>query len=297
MNTLIASIPSPTISFIDIGPVRVHFYALAILVGIAVAIWIANMRLTKRGAPSGAALDIALWTVPFGIFGGRIFHVITHPNDYFYAGADLLAILRVWEGGLAIYGALALGAVGAWFGARSSGVRFFSFLDAVAPGVLLAQGIGRLGNYMNQELFGLPTDLPWGLEIDFGNEAYPTGLPMGVLFHPTFLYEMILSIIGCFLLLALDRRFNLRWGKLFSLYLIYYSLVRIWVESIRIDPSEIFLGLRTNIWSALATIAIAAALFYLQNRRHPGIEISVMVNKDDDVEDVEIKNELESKDA
>jgi prolipoprotein diacylglyceryltransferase len=120
---------------------------------------------------------------------------------------------------------------------------------------------------------------------------------MGVLFHPTFLYEMILSIIGCVLLLALDRRFNLRWGKLFALYLIYYSVVRIWVESIRIDPSEIFLGLRINIWSALATIAIAAALFYLQNRRHPGIEISVMVNKDDDVEDVEIKNELESKDA
>lgn len=297
MNTLLTSIPSPTISYIDLGPLRLHFYAVAILIGIAVAIWIANTRLTKRGAPSGAALDIALWTVPFGIVGGRIFHVITHPNDYFYAGADPLAIFRVWEGGLAIYGALALGAVGAWFGARSTGVRFFSFLDAVAPGVLLAQGIGRLGNYMNQELFGLPTDLPWGLEIDFGNQAYPTGLPMGVLFHPTFLYEMILCVIGFFVLLGLDRRYNLRWGKLFSLYLVYYSVVRIWVESIRIDPSEIFLGLRTNIWSALVTIAIAATIFYLQNRRHPGIELSAMVKKNNAAEAPEKKNELESVEA
>jgi prolipoprotein diacylglyceryl transferase len=297
MNTLITSIPSPSISYIDLGPLRVHFYALAILLGIAVAIWVGNVRLTKRGGPSGAALDIALWTVPFGIVGGRIFHVITHPNDYFFAGADPLAILRVWEGGLAIYGALALGAVGAWFGARASGVKFFSFLDAIAPGVLLAQGIGRLGNYINQELFGLPTDLPWGLEIDFGNQAYPRGLPMGVLFHPTFLYEMIWSVVGFFILLTLDRKYNLRWGKLFSLYLIYYSIGRIWIESIRIDPSEIILGLRTNIWSAVVTIVLAVAIYYLQNKRHPGLELSALSEKKTVEGDLEKNYELDSKDA
>lgn len=297
MNTFITSIPSPTISYVDLGPLRVHFYALAILLGIAVAILIGNSRLSKRGAPSGAALDIALWTVPFGIVGGRLFHVLTHPNDYFYNGADLTAVLRVWEGGLAIYGALALGAVGAWFGARSVGVKYFSFLDAIAPGVLLAQGIGRIGNYMNQELFGLPTDLPWGLEIDFGNQAYPTGLPNGVLFHPTFLYEMLWSIAGFFILLAVDRKYHLRWGKLFSAYLIYYSIGRIWVESIRIDPSEIILGLRINIWSALVTIAIAIVLFWWQGKRHPGLEVSVLTDKKAPSDSSETENELDSETA
>ncbi len=279
MNTLISSIPSPSISYIDLGPVRVHFYALFILAGIIIAILIANSRLVKRGAPSGAALDISLWAVPFGIIGGRIFHVITHPNDYFYEGADLTAVLRIWEGGLAIYGALALGAVGAWLGARSAGVRFTSFLDAVAPGVLIAQALGRWGNYFNNELFGTPTDLPWGLEIAQDNAAYPSGLPAGVLFHPTFIYESIWSLAGAAALLLLDRKFALRWGKLFALYLVLYSTGRLWVEAIRIDPSEYFLGLRTNIWSALLGITLGLVIFFLQRRRHPGLETTVLISK------------------
>lgn len=280
MNALFASIPSPTISYIDLGPVRVHFYALFILLGVAVAVWIANHRLVKRGAPSGVAIDIALWAVPFGIVGGRIFHVITHPNDYFYEGADLLAVFRVWEGGLAIFGGLILGAVGAWIGSRNAGVRFWSFADAVAPGILIAQAIGRLGNYFNQELYGLPTDLPWGLEIDFANSAYPKGLPMGQLFHPTFAYEMLWSLAGAFILLYLDRKFELRWGKLFGLYLVWYSVGRIWVESIRIDPSEIILGLRVNVWSAIIGIAVGLAVFYVQRHRHTGLELSAAIEKD-----------------
>ncbi|WP_296631669.1 prolipoprotein diacylglyceryl transferase [Rhodoluna sp.] len=269
------SIPSPSISYVDLGPVRVHFYALFILAGIVLAIWLANRRLKARGADGGLALDVALWTVPIGIIGARIFHVLTHTNDYFYDGADLTAVFRVWEGGIAIYGGLIGGAFGAWLGARSAGIKFWSFADAVAPGILLAQALGRWGNYFNQELFGLPTDLPWGLQIDPGNQAIPQGLPTETLFHPTFIYESIWSLIGVALLLWLDRKYELRWGKLFGLYLVFYSIGRVWTESLRIDPSDIILGLRTNIWSALFGIAIGLAIFFVQRMRHPGLETTV----------------------
>jgi prolipoprotein diacylglyceryl transferase len=277
LNHFFASIPSPSISSFQLGPFVVHIYALCILLGIVIAIWIADRRLVKRGGESGVAIDIALWTVPFGIVGGRLFHVLTHLGDYFYAGADLSAIFRVWEGGLAIYGAILFGLLGAWIGSRVAGVRFWSFVDAVAPGVLLAQALGRWGNYFNQELFGTPTNLPWGLEIDSSNPAYPVGLPAGVLFHPTFLYESLWSIAGVILLLNLDKRFELRWGKMFALYIAFYSVGRIWTESLRLDPSEVFLGLRTNIWSALAGIVAAIVIWRVQSRRHPGLETSIYV--------------------
>jgi prolipoprotein diacylglyceryl transferase len=277
LNHFVTSIPAPSISSFTVGPFVVHIYALFILIGIVLAIWIANHRLTKRGGESGVAIDIALWAVPFGIVGGRIFHVLTHLGDYFSDGADYTAIFRIWEGGLAIYGAILFGLLGAWIGARVAGVRFWSFVDAVAPGVLLAQAIGRWGNYFNQELFGTPTTLPWGLEIDQTNPAYPAGLPAGVLFHPTFLYESIWSLIGVVLLINLDKRFELRWGKMFALYIAFYSLGRIWTESLRLDPSEVILGLRTNIWSALAGILAAIVIWRVQSRRHPGLETSIYV--------------------
>ena len=277
MNHFVSSIPAPSISSFTVGPFVVHIYALFILTGIVLAIWIANHRLTKRGGESGVAIDIALWAVPLGIVGGRIFHVLTHLGDYFYEGADYSAIFRVWEGGLAIYGAILFGLLGAWIGARVAGVRFWSFVDAVAPGVLLAQAIGRWGNYFNQELFGTPTSLPWGLEIDQTNPAYPAGLPAGVLFHPTFLYESIWSLIGVVLLINLDKRFELRWGKMFALYIAFYSVGRIWTESLRLDPSEVIFGLRTNIWSALAGILAAIVIWRVQSHRHPGLETSIYV--------------------
>jgi prolipoprotein diacylglyceryl transferase len=274
-NFIISAIPSPDVSYIELGPFRVHFYALFILAGIVLALILTESRLRTRGAEAGIALDISLWAIPFGILGGRFFHVLTHPDDYFFPGADLLAIFRIWEGGLAIYGALILGSVGAYIGARSAGIKFTSYLDAVAPGVLLAQAIGRWGNYFNNELYGTPTDLPWGLEIPRTNPAYPAGLPDGVLFHPTFLYESIWSLTGVALLLAADRRFNLRWGKMLGLYLVYYSVGRVWIEAIRIDPSEIVFGLRINIWSAIVGIAVGLAIIVIQSRRHPGQEPSV----------------------
>ena len=274
-NIILISIPSPDVSYIELGPLRIHFYAMFILAGIILALILTESRLRSRGAESGIALDISLWAIPLGILGGRFFHVVTHPNDYFFAGADLLAVFRIWEGGLAIYGALIFGALGAAIGARAAGIKFTSYLDAVAPGVLLAQAVGRWGNYFNNELFGTPTDLPWGLEISSNNPAYPAGLPEGVLFHPTFLYESIWSLAGVALLLAADRKFNLRWGKMMGLYLVYYSIGRVWIEAIRIDPSEILLGLRVNIWSAIAGIALGLAIILIQSKRHPGLEDSV----------------------
>ena len=272
---MISSIPSPEFSYIDLGPLRLHFYALFILTGIVLAVLLSDYRLHKRGAERGVMLDIALWAVPFGILGGRLFHVFTHPRDYFYQGADPLAILYVWEGGLAIYGALLLGAVGAYLGARQAGIKFWSLADAIAPGLLLAQAIGRWGNYFNQELFGLPTDLPWGLEIPSSNPAYPAGFPDGVTFHPTFAYEMLWSLTGVVLLLIIDRRFNMRFGRLFGLYLVIYSTGRAWIEAIRIDPSEIILGLRINIWSAIVGIIIGLTIIIVQHYRHRGLESSI----------------------
>jgi prolipoprotein diacylglyceryl transferase len=275
VKSILLSIPSPAISSFELGPFRIHFYALFIVAGIALAIWLADTRLKKRGAAGGLALDISLWTVPIAIVGARIFHVLTHSADYFYPGADLIAVFRIWEGGIAIYGGLIGGAIGAWIGSKQAGIKFWSFADAVAPGILLAQAIGRWGNYFNQELFGQPTTLPWGLEIDSYNPAYPDGLPDGVLFHPTFLYESIWSLIGVAILLLLDRKLELRWGKMFAAYLIYYSIGRIWTENLRIDPSEILFGLRTNVWSALFGIAVGIAIIYWQTRQHKGPEASV----------------------
>lgn len=272
---LINSIPSPTISFVDLGPLRIHFYALFILIGIAIAVWIGSVRFKARGGKPGLILDIALWAVPFGIVGGRIFHVLTHWNFYFGAGKDLSKVFAIWEGGLAIYGAVILGAVGAFIGSRLAGVRFLSFADAIAPGVILAQAFGRLGNYFNQELFGKPTDLPWGLEISSPNDALPVGLPEGTLFHPTFLYEIVWNLLGLALLLLIENRLKLRWGQTFGLYIAIYSVGRFWIEGLRIDPSDAVLGIRTNQWSAVVGLLLGVALIIWSRRRHPGLELSV----------------------
>ncbi len=268
-------IPSPESGSFTVGPVQIHFYALFILLGITLALFLGSSRLKKRGADGGLVLDIALWAVPFGIIGGRIFHVLTHTSDYFGPGRDILEVLYVWKGGLAIYGALIFGLLGAAIGARLAGLRLMSFLDVIAPGVLLAQGIGRWGNYFNQELFGLPTDLPWGLQIALPNSAIPTDMPLGTLFHPVFFYEFLWNIAGVVILLILDKRLDLRWGKLFALYLVYYSAGRFWIEGLRMDPSDVFFGLRTNQWSAVFAILLGLGIFLYQRRNHVGKEISV----------------------
>ena len=252
--------------------VNIYAYALCILLGIAAAAMLTNYRLTRRGAEPWITLDIALFAVPLGIIGGRVYHVVTHPDDYFFPGADLLRTLYIWEGGMAIFGALIGGAVGVAIGCRVTGIRFWSFADALAPGLLLAQAFGRLGNWFNQELFGLPTDLPWGLQIDPDNVAIPVGLPEGTLFHPTFLYEIIWNVAGVALLLALDARLKVQWGKLLGGYLIWYGVGRSIFESIRVDPSELFLGIRVNVWAAWAAVVVGLLIVIVQRRLHTGAE-------------------------
>jgi prolipoprotein diacylglyceryl transferase len=274
---VLTSIPSPSVSSFPLGPLTIHFYALCIIAGIIAAVLLTNSRLVKRGAEPWVVIDISLIAVPLAIIGARIFHVVTHWGFYFGPGTDILAIFRIWEGGIAIYGALIGGAIGAWLGCKWTGIRFWSFADALAPGLLLAQAMGRFGNWFNQELYGLPTDLPWGLEIDYPNSAWPVGLPEGTLFHPTFLYEVIWNTLGVVFLLWVGSRFTLQWGRLFALYLVWYSGGRIVWESIRIDPSEIILGLRTNVWAAILGVVIGIAIFFVQKRRHPGLEPSPYV--------------------
>lgn len=274
---LITSIPSPSIQYFDLGPLRIHIYALCILLGIGLATWITDARLSKRGAERGVVLDIILWAVPLGIIGARFYHVFTHPADYFYEGADLMKVFYIWEGGNAIFGSLLGGAVGAWIGCKQTGIRFWSFADALAPAMLIAQATGRLGNYFNHELFGQPTTLPWGLEIESTNPAFPAGLPEGTLFHPMFLYEILWNLLGAFVIIVLERKPYLRWGKAFGVYLIWYGIGRSVFETYRLDSSETFLSIRTNVWAALLAIVVGVLIILIQNRRHPGKELSVYV--------------------
>lgn len=274
---LITSIPSPSIQYFDLGPLRIHIYALCILLGIGLATWITDARLSKRGAERGVVLDIILWAVPLGIIGARFYHVFTHPADYFYEGADLLKVFYIWEGGNAIFGSLLGGAVGAWIGCKQTGIRFWSFADALAPAMLIAQATGRLGNYFNHELFGQPTTLPWGLEIESTNPAFPAGLPEGTLFQPMFLYEILWNLLGAFVIIVLERKLYLRWGKAFGVYLIWYGIGRSVFETYRLDSSETFLSIRTNVWAALLAIVVGVLIILIQNRRHPGKELSVYV--------------------
>ncbi|MEE1622559.1 prolipoprotein diacylglyceryl transferase [Zafaria sp. J156] len=271
--------PDPVFAQIHLGPLTIHTYALCILAGIAAAILIAQRRIAKRGGNPELVLDVTIWAVPLGLVGARLYHVFTHMSDYFYEGADPWAIVRIWDGGNAIYGSLIGGALGAYIACRRSGVRFLSFADAVAPGMLVAQAIGRLGNWFNHELFGLPTTLPWGLEIESSNPNFPAGLPEGTLFHPLFLYEMIWNLIGVAVIILLERRFRLRWGRALAVYIIWYGLGRSWLESIRIDPtSDGFLGIPANMWASFGAIALGVAILVIQGIRHREPEESVYLD-------------------
>ncbi len=272
-------IPSPDLAWsaFGVGPLTVRTYALCLLAGIAAAIWLTSRRLDARGGPEGVVLDVVMWAVPFGVIGARLYHVLTHWGDYFGAGQDPMRALYVWEGGIAILGSLIGGAVGAYIGCRRAGIRFWSFADALAPAMLLAQAIGRLGNWFNHELFGSPTTLPWGLAIPSTNPAYPAGLPDGTLFHPLFLYEMLWNLLGVAVILLLERRVALRWGSAFGVYLIWYGSARVWLELLRIDPTSVTpLGLPANVWGALVAMAAGVAIVVVRRRRHPEPETTVL---------------------
>ncbi|MDZ7577847.1 MAG: prolipoprotein diacylglyceryl transferase [Candidatus Nanopelagicales bacterium] len=264
-------IPSPPHGVWHLGPLPLRAYAVAIILGIVVAIWVGDRRWVARGGLPGTVLDVAIWAIPFGIVGGRLYHVISDNQLYFGPGGSGFAgAVQVWQGGLGIWGAVALGALGAWIGCRRKGIPLPAFGDAIAPGIVLAQAIGRWGNYFNQELFGGPTDLPWGLAIDPVNR--PDGFEQFATFHPTFLYESLWNLGVFAVLLLADKRFRMGHGRVFALYIALYCLGRLGVEWLRIDTANIIFGLRLNIWTSILVGLGAVVWLIISARVRPGRE-------------------------
>ncbi len=269
-----AYLPSPTVAAFELGPLTIRAYALCILAGIVLAVWLTGRRLDARGYDRGVVLDIAGWAVIFGIIGGRLYHVITTPEPYWGEGGHPLDALKIWNGGLGIWGAVALGALGGWIGCRRHGVRFLDFADAAVPGVAFAQAIGRWGNWFNNELHGAPTDLPWGLSVYQWDQASgravtdASGDPVvaGV-FHPTFLYEFLFLVVLGTLLLVVDRRRALAPGQLLGIYVAGYPVGRIVVEKMRTDEAELILGQRLNVWTSIGVFLLGVWIYWYTGRR------------------------------
>lgn len=262
-------IPSPSLSSFSVGPLTIHFYALCIITGIAAAIWIGRNRYANLGGNPDDVSEVAIWAVPFGIIGGRIYHVVTSPSQYFGSNGNPIDAVRIWEGGLGIWGAISLGAFGAYlyFRTHKTSLNFRQLLDSLAPGVIVAQAIGRVGNYFNQEVFGKPTELPWGLEIDPVNR--PSGFESYSTFHPTFLYELLWCLVVAVLLIKLPgflKKIALKQGDVFALYILGYTSGRLWIETLRIDEANLILGLRLNIWVSLIVL-ISSSGYLLANQR------------------------------
>ena len=258
---------------LDIGPIPIRAYALCIIAGIVVALLIGDRRWRARGGERGVIYDIALWAVPFGLVGGRLYHLMTDWRTYFGEdGAGFDATLRIWDGGLGIWGAVALGGVGAWIGCRRHGIPLPPFADAIAPGIVLAQAIGRLGNYFNQELYGRETSQPWGLEIFWRHDVAGLrdphlldGVSTGEVYRvvePTFAYELIWNVLVFLLLIVVDRRFKIGHGRLFALYVAGYCVGRFGIELLRADAATHIAGIRINSFTS-TFVFIGAVVYFL----------------------------------
>jgi phosphatidylglycerol---prolipoprotein diacylglyceryl transferase len=258
----LASIPSPSTGELDLGPFTVHMYGLMLLAAIGACIWITGRRFVARGGDWDLIMRVAVWGVGAGIVGARLYHLATSWDEVPDAWWGPFAI---WRGGLGVWGGVALGCLVGGIVAKRAGADVWLLADCLAPGLLVAQGIGRLGNWWNQELFGRPTDLSWGLEIDPENR--PLAYLDSATFHPTFLYEMLWDFAAALLLIWIGRRFVVRPPGLFALYIAIYSFGRFWVELIRIDPAHEILGLRVNNWVALVGVIGGLAWFWLAQRR------------------------------
>ena len=266
---MVVLIPSPSIYTLSIGPLTIHLYALCIITGIAVAIWIGRSRYSNLGGNPDDVSEVAIWAVPFGIIGGRIYHVISSPQKYFGENGNPADALRIWQGGLGIWGAISLGAVGAYiyFKTHKTTLSFAKLLDSLAPGVIIAQAIGRIGNYFNQEVFGKPTNLPWAIEIEAKNR--PNGYEAITTFHPTFFYELLWCLFIAFLLIKLPgflKSVARNSGDIFALYIAGYTAGRFWIEALRIDEANYILGLRLNIWVSIVVFTSAVIYLYRSNR-------------------------------
>lgn len=267
----LAYIPSPTISQFSIGPVTIHIYALCILMGIVLAVWITTTRWKKLGGNFDQVLDITLVSVPAGIIGARLYHIITTPERFFGPDGDWAEMFRIWNGGLGIWGGVLFGALAAWAWCRHKHYPMALLADAIAPGLLVAQAVGRLGNWFNQELYGAPTTLPWGLKLNMEGTAIGHSeqcydgatCPSGTLFHPTFLYEMIWNLIGAAIIVYIGSKAmkKLKAGSLFAVYIMWYTLGRTWIEYLRIDYAHEFLGVRINVWVSMAVFVLGAVSF------------------------------------
>ena len=278
---VLALLPSPTRNVWYLGPIPIRAYALCIIAGIVVAVAITERRFRARGGPAGMVTDVALWAVPFGIVGARLYHVLTSPDAYFGPAGRLVDIVKIWNGGLGIWGAVLGGALGAWLACRRRGVPLAVFADALAPGLAVAQAIGRLGNWFNNELYGRPTALPWGLQVH--HMDLTTGRAVDALpgtYHPTFAYELLWCLGVAALVWWADRRFRLGRGRAFALYAMAYVVGRFWIEALRIDDAQRFFagrldflaswftdGIRLNDITSLVVFAGALAYFLL--RRGP----------------------------
>ncbi|WP_051178349.1 prolipoprotein diacylglyceryl transferase [Nocardia concava] len=284
---VLAYIPSPPRGVWNLGPFPLRAYAICIIIGIIAAIWLGEKRWVARGGQPGMVLDVAMFAVPFGLIGGRLYHVATDWQKYFGADGHPMNALKIWEGGLGIWGAVLLGGIGAWIGCRVYRIPLPAFGDAIAPGILLAQAIGRLGNYFNQELYGRATTMPWGLEIyqrfdhsgglDMMNGT-AAGAPIRIV-QPTFLYELIWNLLGVGALLYLDRKFRIGHGRLFALYVAVYCFGRFFVELLRDDEATHILGLRVNTFTSAIVFVCAVAYFLFATKGRetadqlrPGIE-------------------------
>ncbi|MGW1213056.1 prolipoprotein diacylglyceryl transferase [Streptomyces sp. NPDC002499] len=264
----LAYIPSPSRSVVHLfGVIPLRGYAFCIIIGVFVAVWLGNKRWIARGGRAGTVADIAVWAVPFGLVGGRLYHVITDYELYFSEGRDWVDAFKVWEGGLGIWGAIALGAVGAWIGCRRRGIPLPAWADALAPGIALAQAIGRWGNWFNQELYGKATDLPWAVKITSSTDGRVPGT-----YQPTFLYESLWCVGVAFLVIWADRRFKLGHGRAFALYVASYCVGRAWIEYLRVDDAHHILGLRLNDWTALVVFLLAVTYFVISAKKRPGRE-------------------------
>ncbi|MFL6106090.1 MAG: prolipoprotein diacylglyceryl transferase [Marmoricola sp.] len=275
-------LPSPSEGVWHLGPIPIRAYAFAIILGVVAAVWLGEKRWVARGGTQGQVGDVALWGVPFGLVGARLYHVATDHDLYFSHSKaeghhwDPVGALEVWHGGLGIWGAIAGGVLGGAIACHRYGIRMRPMLDALAPALLLAQAIGRWGNYFNQELYGKPLHKPWGLKIDrehlpdgFDPTKYFKGQPYT--FHPTFLYESIWNLAGMAVILWLDRRLKLGFGRCFALYVMVYCAGRAWIENLRIDTVEYndVLGLRLNVWTSIILFTGALVYFLVVGRRHP----------------------------
>jgi prolipoprotein diacylglyceryl transferase len=268
-----AYIPSPTVSVLHLGPLPIHYYALCIVAGILFAVYSADRRWKARGGAENQIGDVAGWAVISGILGGRLYHVITDPELYFEKGRDPIDALKIWDGGLGIWGAVALGALGAYIGCRRHGMNYGALADCVAPGIVAAQGIGRLGNWFNNELYGRATTLPWKLQIHdldvvtgkAARDASGHAIVLGY-FQPTFLYELIWDLTVAGLLFWADRRFRLGKGNVFALYVAGYTFGRFWIEELRSDHANRILGLRVNDWASILCFLGAIAWLVVHRR-------------------------------